>query len=123
MATLNGAAKRRRRFTGEDCIYQMLRYIGENNNGRENTIIGHNSSGFDSYLVAQHFNLEKAPLISSSKILSLTLSNPYTPVASMRKWKKELNIKGTKDIRQQLKFRCSIRPTCEGIITQMGREF
>ena len=53
--------------------------MGENNNSREITIIRHNSSGFDSYLVAQHFNLEKAPLISSSKILSLTLSNPlYT---------------------------------------------
>ena len=49
--------------------------------------------GFDSYLVEQHFNLEKAPLISSSKILSLTLSNPYTPVASMRKWKKIIKYK------------------------------
>ena len=68
-------------FTGEDCIHQMFKYIGEHNNTRETTIIGHNSSGFDSYLVAQQFKLEKAPLILSSKILSLTLSDTYTPVA------------------------------------------
>ena len=74
-------------FTGEDCIHQMFKYIGEHNNNREITIIGHNSLDFDSYLVAQQFKLEKAPPISSSKILSLTIENLCTPVASMRKWK------------------------------------
>ena len=73
-------------FTSEDCIHQIQIY--RRNKSREITFIGHNSSGFDSYLVAQHFNLEKAPLISSSKILSLTLSNPFTSVASMGKWEK-----------------------------------
>ena len=69
------------KYSGEDCIHHMFKYIEEHNNTREITIIGHNSSGFSSYLVAQQFELEKAPLISLSKILSLTLSNPYTPVA------------------------------------------
>ena len=65
-------------FTGEDCIHQMFRYMGTYNNSREITIIGHNSSGFDSYLVAQHFNLEKAPLISSSKIVINSFKPLYT---------------------------------------------
>ena len=95
-------------FTGEDCIHQMFKYIGEHNNNREIILIGHNSSGFDSFIVAQQFTLQKPPLISSSsKILSLTMSNPYTPEASMRKWKQEMKIKGLKDIHQQLTFRCS----------------
>ena len=51
-------------FIGEDCIHQMFKFIGEHNNTKI-TIIGHNSSGFDSYLVAQQFKLGKAPLISS----------------------------------------------------------
>ena len=96
-------------FTGEDCIHQMFRYIGEHNSSRQITIIGHNSSGFDSFLVAKQFTLQKPPLMVGSKILSLTLSNPYTPAASMRKWKQELKIKGTKDIHQQLTFRCSFQ--------------
>ena len=54
--------------------------------------------------------------MASSKILSLTISNPYTPDASMRKWKKEKNIKGNKDIRQQITFRCSY-PTCKAFIS------
>ena len=109
-------------FTGEDCIHQMFRYIAEHNNIREITIIAHNSSGFDSFLVAQQFKLEKAPLTSTSKILSLTVSNPYTPAASMRKWKQELKIKGTKDIHQQLIFRCSFQHVKDSLL-KWGKGF
>ena len=109
-------------FTGEDCIHQMIRYIAEHNNIREITIIAHNSSGFDSFLVAQQFKLEKAPLTSASKILSLTVSNPYTPAASMRKWKQELKMKGTKDIHQQLIFRCSFQHVKDSLL-KWGKGF
>ena len=109
-------------FTGEDCIHQMFRHIATHYNNREIVIIAHNSSGFDSYLVAQHFNLEKPPLFSSSKILCLTISNPYTPPSSMRKWRRELNIKGLKDIRQQFIFRYSMQHVKQSLL-KWGENF
>ena len=64
-------------FTGECCIHQMFKYIGTHINSREITIIGHNSSGFDSYLVAQHFKLEKK---SSFIIIKNNIINSFKPL-------------------------------------------
>ena len=87
----------------------MFKFIGENCNIRNVTLIGHNASGYDSYLVMKEFALTKPPLIAGKKVLSVTISNPYTSKSNMIKWRKEKKIKGTKDILQQITLRCSMK--------------
>ena len=71
----------------------MFRYIGTYNNSREITIIRHNSSGFDSYLVAQHFNLEIPPLISASKNHIINYFKPLYTCCFNEKMEKRIKCK------------------------------
>ena len=62
-------------FTGEDCIIQMLRRLGEINS-MNITLIAHNGSGFDNYLVLRNYcELHKVPIITPRGILTLTVKN------------------------------------------------
>ena len=76
-------------FVGENCINEMSEHIANLNSNRNITLIGHNASGFDSFLIKKEFRLTKAPVCSGKKILSVTISNPYTPETSMKNWRNE----------------------------------
>ena len=100
----------------------MFKHIAEYNKNRNITLIAHNASGYDSYLVMKQFTLNKPPVCAGKKILSVTISNPYTPKNSIIKWRRDENIKGTKDIKQQITLRCSYQHVLQSL-DKWGKSF
>lgn len=119
-------------FTGLDCIEQMFKFLGKLSDTKL-TLIAHNGSKFDSYLVLQKFNPSKPPIKSAAGLVSLSFTNPYTSESLQRKCKTTFNKKqkmlGKKIIQntenkflQSLTFRCSFNHI-KSSLANMGKSF
>ena len=92
-------------FVGMDCFHQMFKKLG-NLNAKSITLIAHNGSRFDNYLLFTDFTPTKPPLKTSAGIINLKIGNPYTS-ESVKKNLRQKFPKAKGEIRQQLIFRCS----------------
>jgi hypothetical protein len=75
-------------FVGNDCINQMMEFLGKLNK-KKIILIAHNSSGFDAYFVIRNKEmiLQDPPIKTSRGILTSSLKNPFTAETTSNKWR------------------------------------